>query len=250
MGEIKMSELSMLEQVLDPYMVRRVDGAGQKVLSIREDLLKWAVQEIRKLRVDKDRISELEAELADWRKGVEFIAACLGEKSPLDLCCVRLGEKALEHRAQIEALEAELKLEDELHCQISRDNLLELTRVGQRCAELEAELAAVTKERDGYRKVLEDFRDRYMEMELAFEIARQALFPGQLISDSCTAEVQLRVANRKLDEWLKVGDAIEALAKHITPGDKCRDYAESLQLIRIAFDRVRSECEVLRKGPI
>jgi hypothetical protein len=40
--------------------------------------------------------------LNDWRRGVELIASALGEKSPSDLSCVRLAERILELRAELE----------------------------------------------------------------------------------------------------------------------------------------------------
>lgn len=43
----------------------------------------------------------------DWRKGVELIASSLGEKDPPDLCCVRIGQVALEVMATNERLEAD-----------------------------------------------------------------------------------------------------------------------------------------------
>lgn len=46
----------------------------------------------------------LKSDQNDWRKGVEFIASALGEKSPPDLSCVRLALLAAEVTAERDAL--------------------------------------------------------------------------------------------------------------------------------------------------
>lgn len=52
-------------------------------------------------------IAELRRDQGDWRKGVELIAAGLGEKDPPNLSCVRIAEKALQLRAVLEGLQAQ-----------------------------------------------------------------------------------------------------------------------------------------------
>lgn len=56
------------------------------------------------LTAERDR---LRADQQDWRKGVAFIASCLGDHDS-NLSCVRIGEIALRQRADLESVSAEL----------------------------------------------------------------------------------------------------------------------------------------------
>ena len=79
----------------------------------RADLRQRAERETRKtskrveVEVDRllallDEVERLDADQQDWRKGVAFIASCLGDDGT-NLSCVRLGEIALELRARLES---------------------------------------------------------------------------------------------------------------------------------------------------
>jgi hypothetical protein len=53
-----------------------------------------------------DKLDLLKRDQRDWRKGVELIAAYLGESDPPDLCCVRIARIGLELRAEVERMRA------------------------------------------------------------------------------------------------------------------------------------------------
>lgn len=69
-----------------------------------EEYTDWCAEQVwqKERDADKARIAELEADQADWRKGVALIASALGEKDPPDLSCARIAEVALNMRAALE----------------------------------------------------------------------------------------------------------------------------------------------------
>jgi len=61
-------------------------------------------EELQQVRQERDA---LKSDQSDWRKGVKRIASCLGDPGE-NLSCVRLGELALEQRAERDTLRAEV----------------------------------------------------------------------------------------------------------------------------------------------
>jgi hypothetical protein len=81
--------------------VGRFDGWGQTTSHSPDDIVCMFNQLA-------DQRDLLKKDQEDWRKGVELISSSLGEREPMNLCCVRLAELALTIRSESETKSAQL----------------------------------------------------------------------------------------------------------------------------------------------